>query len=208
LGGVGLLMTPGELLGGSGVDLVGAVVLVAASLSWALGSVLSPRVGLPASPLTSTAIQMLGGGALLFVAGLLAGEPRRLVWSAVSLESLLALGYLIVFGALLAFTVYVWLLEVADTAKVATYAYVNPVVAILLGWAFAGEELSGRTLAAAFLILASVALIVSFRGRTGRPGSKPARVEVPGGADVRQANGDAGGQEDLLEEEERRQPRP
>ena len=96
----------------------------------------------------------------------------------------------------------------ADTAKVATYAYVNPVVAILLGWAFAGEELSGRTLAAAFLILASVALIVSFRGRPPRPGSQPARVEVPGGAQVRQPEGDAGGQEDLLEEEERRQPRP
>jgi drug/metabolite transporter (DMT)-like permease len=93
------------------------------------------------------------------------GELGRLDPAAVSTTSLLAVLYLIVFGSLLAFSAYVWLLRVVPTSKVATYAYVNPVVALLLGWAMAGEELTARTLLAAAVILASVVLIVTYRER-------------------------------------------
>jgi drug/metabolite transporter (DMT)-like permease len=163
LAGVALLIGPGSLMGVERVDLLGAGVVIAASFAWALGSVYTRRAGLPESPAAATGMEMLSGGVLLLLVSLLAGEPGRVVWGAVSLKSLWALGYLIVFGALLAFTAYVWLLRVADTAKVATYAYVNPVVALVLGWGMAGEELSARTLLAAAVILASVALIVTFR---------------------------------------------
>jgi drug/metabolite transporter (DMT)-like permease len=108
---------------------------------------------------------MLAGGAGLTVLGVATGELGRLDPAAVSTTSLLAVLYLIVFGSLLAFSAYVWLLRVVPTSKVATYAYVNPVVALLLGWAMAGEELTARTLLAAAVILASVVLIVTYRER-------------------------------------------
>lgn len=180
--GVGFLLSPGDLLGGGEIDLLGAAVVLFASLSWAVGSLVTRRAELPESPYLTTALEMLAGGALLFLTGWVVGEPGRIGWEAVSLKSLLALGYLIVFGSLIAFTAYVWLLRVADTAKVATYAYVNPVVAILLGWGLAGEELTGRTLLAAAIILASVASIISFRSAAS-PAPAPAAdadpVEAP-----------------------------
>jgi drug/metabolite transporter (DMT)-like permease len=160
--GVALLAGPVDLEGGA-VDLVGAAVLVGASLSWASGSVLSRHLTLPSSPLLGTAMQMLGGGALLLLAGLATGEPARLSLEQVSATSLLALAYLTVFGSLVAFSAYVFLLREIPTSKVATYAYVNPVVALALGWTLAGEELSARTLMAAAIILGSVVLITTYR---------------------------------------------
>jgi drug/metabolite transporter (DMT)-like permease len=163
LGGVALLVGPGTLVGGQGADPVGAAVLVLASLSWAAGSLYARRAPLPSSPLLGTAMEMIGGGLCLVVAGLVAGEHRRLDLAAASPKSLLAVAYLVVFGSLIGFTAYVYLLRHSRPALVATYAYVNPVVAVLLGWAFAGEPLSARTLLAGGIIVGAVVLITTHR---------------------------------------------
>ncbi|HYJ78734.1 MAG TPA: drug/metabolite exporter YedA, partial [Longimicrobiaceae bacterium] len=161
--GVAILMGPGQLLGGRGVHPVGAVVLVLASLSWAAGSVYSRRAPLPASQFLGTGMEMLAGGALLLLAGTVAGEWARLDLAAVTPRSWLAFLYLIVFGSGVGFTAYIWLLRHVSIAKVATYAYVNPVVAVLLGWALAGEALSARTALAAAVIIAAVVFITTSR---------------------------------------------
>lgn len=163
LAGIVLLVGPAELAGAERVDLWGAGAVVVASLLWSIGSLYAARADLPASPRQATAIEMLVGGAGLVLVGVVTGEPGRLDLAAVSPLSWAALAYLVVFGSLLAFSAYVWLLRVAPPSKVATYAYVNPVVALVLGWALAGEELTARTLIAAAVILASVGLIVTYR---------------------------------------------
>jgi drug/metabolite transporter (DMT)-like permease len=167
--GLVLLVRPGS----GSVNALGAVALVAASLSWAWGSLYGQRAPLPASPLATTGMQMLTGGAWLLLASTLTGEPARFTLAAVSTKSLLAVGYLIVFGAIVAFTAYVWLMRVAPPVLVSTYAYVNPVVAVLLGWLFAGEPLTGKTLGAAAVILTGVALITSAQGKRAEPEPAP-----------------------------------
>ncbi len=174
--GIVLLVDPGKISGARQVDLAGAAVLILASLSWATGSLYSRRAQLPASPLLATAMEMLAGGALLLIASLLVGEWTRFDSSALSLRSWLALGYLIFFGALVGFTAYIWLLRVSTPAHVSTYAYVNPVVAIFLGWAFAGEPLTVRTLLAAAVIVAAVVIITTYRAR-GMKETKPVQDE-------------------------------
>ena len=163
LAGIVLLVGPAELAGAERVDLWGAGAVVVASLLWSIGSLYASRADLPASARQATALEMLIGGAGLVLVGTLTGEPASLDLAAVSPLSWAALAYLVVFGSLLAFSAYVWLLRVAPPSKVATYAYVNPVVALLLGWALAGEELTARTLLAAAVILGSVVLIVTYR---------------------------------------------
>lgn len=173
--GLMLLVKPGA---GGGVSLLGASVLVLASLSWAWGSLWGQRAKLPESPLLTTGMQMLAGGALLSLASFVTGEPGRFDLAQVSGKSLLALGYLIVFGAIIAFTAYVWLMRVASPVLVSTYAYVNPVVAVLLGWAFASEPLTAGTLIAAAVILTGVALISSAQaGGHKQQEEAPARQE-------------------------------
>ncbi len=174
--GIVLLVEPGKISGARQVDLAGAAVLILASLSWASGSLYSRRAQLPASPLLATGMEMLAGGALLLIVSLLAGEWARFDANALSLRSWLSLGYLIVFGALVGFTAYIWLLRVSTPAHVSTYAYVNPVVAIFLGWAFAGEPLTARTLLAAAVIVAAVVIITTYRTR-GATEKKPAQDE-------------------------------
>ncbi|MCG3119242.1 MAG: putative inner membrane transporter YedA [bacterium] len=164
--GIMLLVGPGELAGGHHVDSLGAAVLIVASLSWAAGSLYSRRAQLPASPLLTTGMEMLTGGALLLIAGSLAGEWTRFELSALSVRSSLALTYLIVFGALIGFTAYIWLLRVSTPARASTYAYVNPVVAIFLGWALASEPLTARTLLAAAIIVAAVVVITTQRAQS------------------------------------------
>jgi len=165
--GIILLVGPGEMTGQ--VDLLAAGVLVFTTFSWAVGSLLSRRMPLPSSLLLSTGMQMLMGGVLLTTLGTATGEWARLETSHVSLDSVLALGYLIVFGAIVAYTAYVWLLRVVPAARVSTYAYVNPAVAIFLGWALFHEPLEPRTLVAAAIIIAAVVIITTFRARTGAP---------------------------------------
>lgn len=166
LAGVVLLLGPSKLSAG-GMSLLGGLVVVGASLSWAYGSVISRRLALPSSPLLGTAMEMLAGGALLLLLGFATGEPGRVAWEQISARSLWALVYLILFGSLVAFTSYVYLLKVVPTSKVATYAYVNPVVALFLGWGLAGEALGPRTLVAAAVILGAVVLITTFRRPPG-----------------------------------------
>jgi len=158
-----LLVAPGKTSGG--VDPMGAAVLLVATLSWAAGSLYSRHARLPSSPLMAAGMQMIGGGILLLVLGSITGELAGFRVGAVSTRSLLALAYLTSFGAIVAFTSYSWLLKVTTTAKASTYAYVNPVIAVILGWALAGEALSLRTVFATAAIVLAVAMISSHRPR-------------------------------------------
>lgn len=161
--GVWLLIGYGVVDGSSNeVDLLGAAAVIGAALAWAAGSLYSVRAPAPRSPLLASGMQMLAGGALVLTASVLAGEWQRFDVRDVSLRSFGALVYLLVFGSLVGFTAYSWLLRVASPARVATYAYVNPVVAVVLGWWLADEPLGARTLLAAAVIVASVVLITSY----------------------------------------------
>ena len=156
--GVALLMRPGEQSDGASLLALGAVVF--AAVMWASGSFASPRLKLPGDPLVSTGWQMLLGGVVIVAAGLAAGEAPDVDPEAFSLRSVVALVYLIVFGSWLAFTAYAWLLQNAPISRVATYAYVNPVVAIVLGFLILDEVITPVTLLGAAIIVVSVALVI------------------------------------------------
>ena len=152
------------LAGPSGnVDLLGAAVLLFASFAWAAGSAYARVAPMPRGVFAGAAMQMLTAGALLGVIGLAMGEGGRVHPSQVSAASLAALLFLIVFGSLVAFTAYGWLLRNASTPLLSTYAYVNPAVAVFLGWAFVGEHVGGREIAAGLVVLASVAMLMLAR---------------------------------------------
>lgn len=168
LGGLAFLVAPGKFAGGTHVDLLGAGALLTASFLWALGSLYARRAKLPASTLMATAMEMIAGGAILFGVSALLGEWQGFSIAAVSSRSLFALLYLIVAGSLLGFTAYIFLLGATTPARVSTYAYVNPVVAVFLGWALAGEGVTARTVIAALAIVGSVAVIIRYGGRRAR----------------------------------------
>lgn len=181
LGGVVALVGPGSLGGASGIDLVGAGTIVLGCLAWSSGSIYSRHAPRPSSALMMTAIQMLVGGAFVGSIAVVRGELSAFHLSQVSATSVLAWGYLLVFGSLIAFTAFVYLLRVSTPARVATYAYVNPVVAVLLGWLIAGEAISTRMLVAAAIIVAGVALITAAEGRTpATSGSAPRTMRRQG----------------------------
>jgi drug/metabolite transporter (DMT)-like permease len=161
--GLGLLVGVEALQGGGAIDTLGAGVLMLGSLSWAVGSLYTQRAPRPSSPNRGSGTQMFAGGLCLLVVALVTGEGAQLDLAHVSTRSLLAFGYLVTFGSLIGFTAYVYLLAHTTAAKAATYAYVNPVVAVLLGWAFANEPVTPRTLVAAAVILAGVAIITVAR---------------------------------------------
>lgn len=173
LAGLFWLVGPDAILGGDRVDPLGAAVLALASLSWAAGSIYSRHAPAP-SPVLAIGMQMLAGGAALVILAAATGEFGAFDASAVSARSVAALGYLIVFGALIGFSAYMWLLRVSTPAKVSTYAYVNPIVAVLLGWALAGEALNARIGVAALVIVMGVALITLARRTPKRTGPSPA----------------------------------
>jgi drug/metabolite transporter (DMT)-like permease len=155
------------------IDPVGAAVILGAGLAWAVGSAYARVAPLPKAPFLSAAMQMLCGAALLAVAGAAMGEVGRVHPAALSAGSLAAFGFLVVFGSIVAFTAYGWLLRSgAPSVVVSTYAYVNPGVAVLLGWLFAGEAVGGRELAAGAVILASVGMLVLAR-HTQRDDAEP-----------------------------------
>ncbi|HEX5632797.1 MAG TPA: EamA family transporter, partial [Gemmatimonadales bacterium] len=139
--GAALLVAPGEL-GGAPVHVGGAIALVLASLAWAAGSVASPRLDLPRSRPMSAALQMLNAGVMLAVIAVLTGDVARFDAGAVTTRSLVAFLYLVVFGSLVAFSAFAWLLQVSTPERTSTTAYVNPIVAVLLGWLFAGEPIT------------------------------------------------------------------
>jgi drug/metabolite transporter (DMT)-like permease len=164
--GIIVLVGPGNIGGNGDVSLIGAVVLILGSLSWAIGSFWSRDAELPKSGLLTTGIEMLGGGVLLIIVGALSGELSHFDVHHISRASAVGLGYLITFGSLLGFTSYIWLLDKVSAAHLGTYAYVNPLVAVVLGWAIAGERLSIRTGVAAAIVICGVALITTARKTT------------------------------------------
>jgi drug/metabolite transporter (DMT)-like permease len=181
--GLVLLIGPGEILGSSAVEPASAVLLLIGTLSWAGGSIFSRSLSLPSSARLSTAMQMLAAGVLLLIAGAIAGELPDVALRQLSTKSVLAFIYLIVFGSIVGFTAYSWLLTVASAASVSTYAYVNPVVALLLGWLLADEPITARTLLAAGVVLAGVALITAARAgrsRRARLATRPRDTDLPG----------------------------
>jgi drug/metabolite transporter (DMT)-like permease len=161
-GGVVLLIGPVNV-GGSHVDPAGGLVLIGATLSWAIGSLYSRGAKLPRAPFLTTGMNMLAGGALLMLVGTMSGQWGAVDVAAISMKSWLALLYLIGFGAIIGFTAYLWILKEATLATASTYAYVNPVVAVFLGWALAGEAVTPRLVTAAAVIVGSVVIITLAR---------------------------------------------
>jgi drug/metabolite transporter (DMT)-like permease len=168
--GVAVLVSRSFNLGGAPIDPAGAAALLIASVGWSVGSVLTRKLPLPPSKVMSSGAQMLAGGVALAVIAAALGEFRDFHPSAVSLGAWLSLLYLIVAGSIVAFTAYLWLIHRESPTKVGTYSYVNPVVAVLLGYFLGGEGLGLRTLLGTLLVLVSVAVI------TTTPAKKPAAI--------------------------------
>jgi drug/metabolite transporter (DMT)-like permease len=166
--GIFFLIDPFQSIDQGDIHLIGALVLILASLFWSIGSLYSRQAKLPSSPLLGTGMEMLAGGGGLLLLAILSGEMKQLSWGAISKESWLGLIYLIVFGSWIGFTAYTWLLRTAPTPLVSTYAYVNPIVAVFLGFLIAEEPLTLRILIATVLVVGSVALITLTQQRFNR----------------------------------------
>jgi drug/metabolite transporter (DMT)-like permease len=161
IGGVAVLMSRSMNLGGAPIDRLGAVALIVAAMSWSVASALTRKLPLPSSKVMSSGAQMLAGGVFLGVTAAALGEFRNFHPSAVSTGAWASLLYLIVAGSIVAFTAYVWLIHHESPTKVGTYAYVNPVVAVLLGYFVGGEALGLRTMLGAIFVLISVLVITT-----------------------------------------------
>jgi drug/metabolite transporter (DMT)-like permease len=160
--GLGLLVGPKNLGGSGRIDPFGVGLLVIASLAWASGSIYSKHSGgLSGSPLMGVAMQSLSGGVSLWIAGFVSGEGAVLHLRSISGRSWAALAYLIVFGSMVGFTAYIYILKKSTATRVATYAFVNPVVALFLGWLLIGEAINLRTVIAAAVILTAVLLVIT-----------------------------------------------
>ncbi len=171
--GVVILIAPGSISGSEPIDRGGAIALILSPVFWATGSIYSRHAKLPESAFLATGMEMLTGGVLLVVAGSVTGEWGRVDVEAISAQSVLAFGYLVVFGALIGFTAYIWILRVSTPAKVGTYAYVNPAIAVFLGWMLLSEPITSSTFVAMAVILTGVILI------TTRATSKSAHDSLP-----------------------------
>jgi drug/metabolite transporter (DMT)-like permease len=172
IAGVVVLMSRSLNLGSAAISTVGALALVVGAMCWSVASVITKRLPLPSSKVLSAGAQMLAGGVMLAVVATALGEPRRFHPAAVSGQAWFALAYLIVMGSIVGFTSYVWLIHHQSPTKVGTYAYVNPVVAVLLGYFVGGEALGLRTILGTVLVLAAVLLITlgkSTQSKTERP---------------------------------------
>lgn len=160
-----VLLIGGGVPGGTSLDLWRCAGLMLACLSWSAGSLCSRYARDPADPMTAATLQMLLGGTLMFLVGLARGEAGDFHLAALTLRSVLAWVYLVAAGSLVAFPCYVYLLKHSTPARASTYAYVNPVVAVFLGWLILGEPVAGRTLVASVIIVGAVAIITTQRGR-------------------------------------------
>jgi len=176
IAGVAVLASRSPDLGGTPIDGMGATALLIASISWALGTALTRKLSLPSSHVMSSGSQMLAGGALLALTSATLGEFHNFHPSRISLQAWLSLVYLVVAGSIIAFTAYVWLIRHESPTKVSTYAYVNPVVAVLLGYFLGGEALGRRTILGTALILLSVVAITTAKAK------RDAAVSVTGPA--------------------------
>jgi drug/metabolite transporter (DMT)-like permease len=159
--------------GASTVPLIGIVLIGVATLGWAIGSLYGSKAETAKPNILAAGMQMLSGGVILMLLSLITGEWSKFEISAVSTNSLIALVYLIVFGAIVAYTAYNWLLKNASPSTVSTYAYVNPAIAVLLGWGIAGETLTGPMLIGAAVIVGSIVLITTQKGKKLKTENKP-----------------------------------
>lgn len=164
--GMAILVGPAKLGLSGHVDPTGAAILIVASLGWACGSLWSKHGDLPNSPLLGVAMQGLCGGASLWILGFLSGEVAQFHPAQISLRAFLAVAYLFIFGSCIGFSAYLYILKKSTAAKVGTYAFVNPIVALCIGWLLGGEALTERTLVAASVILTAVVLVITAPHRT------------------------------------------
>ena len=175
--GVALLVGGPNVFQGKAIDPTGVAAVAIASIAWSCGSIYAKYTPKPESALMAGAMQMLAGGGCLTALSLVRGEPASFIGSNVSALSAWAFLYLTLIGSLVGFTAFSWLLQVSTPSRIATYAYVNPVIAMLLGWALGGETLTARTLGAAAVIVLGVVIITSNRGvpvpESGKAVSKP-----------------------------------
>lgn len=162
IAGMAILIDPTALSGAKGIDLRGVIGVSFSTLAWAIGSLYSVKAKLPSSSIQSTGMQMVAGGLMLIIAGTATGEWSEIDFNALSTKSLLAFTYLLVFGSLIGYTSYSFLLKNAHPNHVSTYAYVNPVIAVFLGWAFANEIINMQTLIASVLLIGAVVIIISY----------------------------------------------
>jgi drug/metabolite transporter (DMT)-like permease len=184
-GGVAILVGPSAFGGSGALDPIGLAAIIISPISWATGSLFaSHRAMLPSRPLVATGLQMISGAAVLVILGSLHGEVPKLHLEAISSDSIVAFVYLTAIGSILAFTTYGWLLRVAPLPFIATYAYVNPVVAVLLGALVLHESIEPRTLVAGSVIVTAVALIVTTRGRLRTPAPRQAPAPRLSGARI------------------------
>jgi len=179
VGVIGVAILTGVELSGKHASLIGIAAVLAGSLSWGAGVVISPRLKLPSDALARTAVPLVCGAVMLLVAAGVTGEYQALHWSAISLKSIFGLAYLITFGSIVAFTAYTWLLQRCPPTLVATHTYANPVVAVLLGWLLASEPLTWRVALASVAILGAIVLIRKGERATERPvvAAVPAKVK-------------------------------
>jgi drug/metabolite transporter (DMT)-like permease len=175
--GLSLLVGPRELGGSGRIDPIGVAILGVGSFAWACGSIYAKHGKMPSSPLMASAMQSLTGGAILWIVGGLTGEIRSLHLAAVSSRSWIAITYLIFFGSMIGFSSYLYILKHSTATRVATYAFVNPIVALFLGWLLLHEAITLRTILASAVILAAVLLVITAPHRktskaTAAPGPK------------------------------------
>jgi drug/metabolite transporter (DMT)-like permease len=159
--GVAFLISPAKLMQSDGVNPLGALALLISTISWAIGSVYSKGAVLAKSKLLTISMEMFSGGILLLLLSCFFNEWSHFTISAISLKAFLAWGYLIVFGSIIGFSSYIWLLDAAGPSRASTYAYINPVIAVFLGWALAGEELNLRIVFSMIVIVLAVVFIIS-----------------------------------------------
>ncbi|HWZ78113.1 MAG TPA: EamA family transporter [Candidatus Sulfotelmatobacter sp.] len=183
-GVVGVAILTGAEVSAKNASLIGLLAVLLGSLSWSAGVVISPKLKLPTDALARTAVPLVCGAVMLLATAGITGEFHGLHWSAISLKSIFGLGYLIVFGSIVAFTAYTWLLQRVPPAVVATHTYANPVVAVLLGWLLASEPLTARVAIASVAILGAIMLIRRGERTTVRPVASTAPVKAKSSAQV------------------------
>lgn len=164
--GVAWLAAPWETSANGGLHLIGVIAILGACIFWAIGSIYSRHAKHAADPLLAASVQMLGGGAALALVGLGQGEAATLDLAAISGRSWTAFTYLVIFGSLVGFSTFVWLIKHSTPARVSTYAYVNPIVAVLLGWLILHEPVTFRTIVASIVIVAAVVIVTSEKNKS------------------------------------------
>ena len=170
--GVFLLIDPAAFLGTQTEGIFAIIAITAGSISWAVGSLYGRDADTPSDPFMSTAIQMTMGGIILCLGGILLGERIAFTAEMLTMRSLGAWLYLLIFGSFIAFSAYIWLMKNTSPAKVSTYAYVNPVIAVYLGWAFAGESITPQIILASLLLVSAVVIVLRY-------GTAPGEVRSP-----------------------------